>query len=149
MRRFVLDSNVYITAARDRNFGAELIRFSEQNLPRLYMHAVVVQELCTGAIGARARRFVEREIVAPFERRQRIIVPGYTAWKRSGRVVAALVERKVISAGGLARSFMNDVVIATSCREEGVTLITLNTADFERISQVERMSFTSPWPPGH
>lgn len=146
MKKYVLDSNIYITAARNEQFARELIRFSERFLPQLYLHAVVVQELYTGAINEQARRVVDRQIAAPFEKRGRVIVPSYRAWKRSGATVAALVERKTLTAGGIPRSFMNDVLLTNSCREEGATIVTLNDRDFIRIQQVERVAFTTPWP---
>lgn len=146
MKKYVLDSNIYVTAARNEQFASELIRFSERFLPQLYLHAVVVQELYAGAINEQARRLVERQIAQPFEKRGRIIVPSYKAWKRSGEIVAELVEKKILTAGGIPKSFMNDVLLATSCREEGAEIVTLNERDFGRIQQVERVPYTVPWP---
>jgi predicted nucleic acid-binding protein len=146
LKRYVLDSNIYITAARDGRFAGELIRFSERFLPQLYLNAVVVQELYTGAIDERARRFIEGQIVKPFEKRGRLIVPTYRAWKRSGSIVAELVKKRILTAGGIPKSFMNDVLLATSCEEAGAEVVTLNGRDFGRIQQVEHVSFTAPWP---
>jgi predicted nucleic acid-binding protein len=47
---------------------------------------------------------------------------------------------------GVPRSFTNGAVLAASCREEGVTLITRNRRDFERIQRLERFRFADPWP---
>lgn len=146
MRKYVLDSNIYITAARDRAFASELIRFTEQHLPHLYLHAVVVQELYRGTVNDHARQVVDRQVVAPFEKRGRLFTPSYAAWKRSGEIVAELVKRKRVTAGGVAPSMMNDILLAASCREEGVVLVTLNERDFEKIHQVERFSYVLPWP---
>lgn len=146
MTRYVLDTNLYIEAARDRSFAAALVRFTSMYLPQIYLHAVVAQELAIGAIHAVARRQLDRDLILPFERRGRVVVPSYRAWKRSGEIVADLTERKFLSVGGHARSFLNDVLLATSCREEGYTIITLNTADFERIAQVEMVRYVTPWP---
>jgi predicted nucleic acid-binding protein len=146
LKKFVLDSNIFITAARNEQFAGELIRFTERFLPQLYLHAVVVQELYTGAINSQARGAVERHIAQPFEKRGRLIVPSYEAWKRSGEIVAALVEKKVLTSGGIPRSFMNDVVLAASCREEGAEIVTLNERDFNRIQQIEKVACSAPWP---
>ena len=146
MRRFVLDTNLYIEAARDRERAEEFAQFSSAFLPSLYLHAVVVQELLAGAVSAEWRREVERGLVGPFEKRGRIIVPSYRAWKRSGEIVAELVAKKKISPGGMSRSFMNDVVLAASCRESGLILVTRNVRDFERIATVERLNVVEPWP---
>jgi predicted nucleic acid-binding protein len=146
VKKFVLDTNIYIAAARDRRFGAELVQFAGSYLPQLYLHAVVVQELMAGAIQEGARRRLERDVIQPFEKRGRIVLPTYRAWKRSGEIVATLVKEKVLTVGGVSRSFWNDAVLAVSCREEGVTVITRNEADFKRISKVERVSYVGPWP---
>lgn len=68
--------------------------------------------------------------------------------ERSAEVIALLTERRVISPGGTTRYFLNDVLLAVSCREAGVTLVTANLDDFERIRQVERFHFVPPWPDG-
>jgi predicted nucleic acid-binding protein len=146
VKKYVLDTNVYITAARDEEFGAEVAQFVGGFLPQIYLHAVVVQELTRGAINASARRRLDQDVIQPFEKRGRIVVPRYTAWKRSGEVVAELVDRKRVSAGGVLQSFVNDALLAVSCREEGMTLITMNAVDFARIALVEKISFEMPWP---
>jgi predicted nucleic acid-binding protein len=146
LKKYALDSNIFITAARNEQFAGELIRFTERFLPQLYLHAVVVQELYIGAINGQARGAIERNIAQPFEKRGRLIVPSYTAWKRSGEIVAVLVEKRVLTAGGIPKSFMNDVVLAASCREEGVEIVTLNERDFSRIRPVEKVAYSAPWP---
>jgi predicted nucleic acid-binding protein len=144
--RYVLDTNLYIEAARDRSKAEELKSFSSAFLPFLYLHAVVAQELMAGAVSAKWRRDIERGVVGPFERRGRIVLPSYPAWKRSGEVVAELVRRRAISPGGVRHSFLNDVVLATSCREGGFVLVTRNRSDFELIAKVESVRFEEPWP---
>ncbi len=60
--------------------------------------------------------------------------------------MAALVQRRRLSPGGFGRSFLNDVLLAVSCREAGVVLITTNVSDFSRIRAVEPFRFEPPWP---
>jgi predicted nucleic acid-binding protein len=146
VRRYVLDTNLYIAADRSEPEAEALIRFYSAYLPFTYLHATVVQELLAGAVDAKRGRRIDEAYVAPFESRGRLITPSFRTWKRSGEVVAALVQRKLLSPGGIARSFLNDVLIAVSCRESGVTLVTLNEADFRCIQQVERFEFMPPWP---
>jgi predicted nucleic acid-binding protein len=146
LKKYVLDSNIFITAARNEQFAGELIRFTERFLPQLYLHAVVVQELYTGAINEHARGLLERRITQPFEKRGRLIVPSYKAWKRSGEIVAWLVAKKVLTAGGIPKSLMNDVLLAASCREEGAEIVTLKERDFSRIEQIEQVAYAAPWP---
>lgn len=146
MTKYVLDASLYIEAVRDRAFAAGLAQFTSMFLPQIYLHSVVAHELMAGAISEDARRQVDRGVIQPFERRGRVVVPNYRAWKRSGEIVAELVEQKVMSTVGISRSFPNDVLLAVSCRDEGLTIITRNIADFERISGVETVRYTLPWP---
>jgi predicted nucleic acid-binding protein len=142
--RYVLDSSIYIEAIRDRTKSAWPARVHDGPVPRIALHAVVVRELLAGSAGALARRKSWRDLVEPFERRGRLLTPSYAAWRRE--IVASLVDRGELTAGGIPRSFTNDTLIAASCREEGVTLITRNVRDFERIRKVERVQFAEPWP---
>ena len=146
MASFVLDTNIYVSASRDPHWAAELSRFSRVALPRTYLHAVVAQELLSGGIGDELRRDIHEAVVAPFERRRRLVTPSFRAWVRSGEAVAQLASQRIISPGGFAKSFLNDVLLAASCREHGLTLVTRNLADFERIRRVLEFDFSPPWP---
>ena len=146
MKRFVLDTNLYIAADRDAANAEELTAFYDAYLPVTYLHAVVVQELLLGAIDARRGVAIRNAYVRPFESRGRMLTPTFADWARSGEVVAQLVRESIRSRGGFGRSFLNDVLLAVSCRSAGLTLVTNNVRDFERIRRVERFDFTPPWP---
>ena len=146
MPGFVLDTNVYISADRDNAWAGELLRFSRAALPRTFLHAVVAQELLAGAIGADRRNDLYDAVIAPFDRRRRLVAPSFRAWARSGEIVADLVAARAASPDGFTRSFLNDAVLAASCREHGLTLVTRNVADFERIRRVFPFDFVPPWP---
>jgi len=144
--KYVLDTNIFVQADRDRGWSEELVAFYANCLPATFLHAVVVQELLLGAVDARRGRELYEGYVAPFEARHRIVTPSYANWRRSGEVVAALVQRRRLSPGGFSRSFLNDVLLAVSCRAAGAVLITTNVTDFTRIRTVEPFRFVSPWP---
>ncbi len=146
MKRYVLDTNVFIDAMRDRGKAEELEAFSSAFLPFLHLHAVVAQELLAGAVTPRWRREIEAALIDPFERRGRVVVPSLAAWKRSGEIVSELVARKSLTAGGVPRSFLNDALLAASCREQGLTLVTRNRSDFALIATLEPVDWTEPWP---
>jgi predicted nucleic acid-binding protein len=146
VKRYVLDTNLYIEGARNRTKAEELKAFSSAFLPFLSLHAVVAQELLAGAISAEAKEEIERSLIAPFERRDRLIIPTWRAWLRSGEIIAELVRQKALSPGGFSRSFINDALLAASLRESGHVLITRNVGDFQLLARVERFQFTDPWP---
>jgi predicted nucleic acid-binding protein len=145
--KYVLDTNIFVRADRDATWADELAAFYLAFLPATFLHAIVVQELLLGAVNARRGQALYEGYVAPFEQRQRLITPSYASWRRSGDVVAALVQRRRLSRAGFSRSFLNDVLLAVSCREAGAVLITANVADFARIRTVEAFRFVEPWPP--
>ncbi|MBW3572289.1 MAG: PIN domain-containing protein [Gemmatimonadetes bacterium] len=146
MTRYVLDTNVFINADRDARWADELDRFSTEHLPHIHLSAVVVQEMLAGAVSPDRERAVRENYVEPFERRGRLITPTYNAWKRAGQIMSRLVNRKLMSPGAFARSFVNDCLLAASCRERGATLITLNVRDFELIRKIEPITVVPPWP---
>ena len=110
MTRYVLDTNIFVHADRDPTWAAELAAFYLTFLPVTYLHAVVVQEFLLGATSPRQDRALYQAYVAPFEDRKRVLTPSYSAWRRSGQVVATLVQRRRLSPGGFSRSFLNDVL---------------------------------------
>lgn len=112
MRPYILDTNLYIAAARSEERAGDLANFTSAALPALYLHSVVVQELLAGAVSGTGKREIIRSVIKPFEKRGRILVPSYRAWKRSGEIVCELVVQHEMSAGGFSRSFMNDALIA-------------------------------------
>lgn len=146
MPKFVLDTNLYIAANRDRGAAEALLGFYATHLPSTYFHATVAQELLLGCRTAEARREVRDAYLRPFEVRGRLVVPSFSAWTRSGELVAQLIQRRILSPGGFTRSFLNDALLAASCREDGLTLVTANIEDFTRLRLVERFEFVAPWP---
>ncbi|TVP54223.1 MAG: type II toxin-antitoxin system VapC family toxin [Gemmatimonadales bacterium] len=146
MRRYVLDSNLYIDAARNPERADELRRFVAQYLPVIYLHAVVAQELLAGAVDHRRAKLIEDNLIRPFEKRERVVTPRFGTWKRAGRIMAQLVHKKRMSAGGFGRSFVNDCLLGASCRDDGFALITRNVRDFALIQEVERFDVVEPWP---
>ena len=142
-RRYILDTNLYLDAMRTADGNAALRAFHAAYAPFEHLSAVVVQELRAGVRG-RAAALLESAIVTPFERRGRLVTPSYAAWKETGRVLAELVdgaEWRTVS-----RSFVNDVLLAMSCREAGIVLVTKNLRDCARISTVRRFDYAGPWP---
>ena len=146
MARYVLDTNLYIRADRDAAWAEGMTQFVSAFLPFIHLHAVVAQEVIAGAIDSRREKLIQDEIVGPFERRGRIVAPTFAAWKQAGLVIAHLVQKKLITPGGFGRSFVNDCVLAASCRDDGMVLITSNVADFSLIKKVLDVQVVHPWP---
>jgi len=145
-RKYVLDTNLFIEGFRDPARNAELQRFHAQFAPFEYLSAVVVQELRAGSRTAPDLRNLERDVLDVFARRGRLVVPSGRAWAESGDVLGTIARREGLALARLSKSFGNDVLLALSCREAGLVLVTENRRDFERIARVTEFEFVSPWP---
>lgn len=147
MRKYALDANCYIDAARQPAALEALEAFAAREAPRLYLSAVVAAELRAGCGSSRDRRRLEEHILAPFARRGRILTPSVAAWDALGLTLSQLREAGALDLSSMPRGFVFDVLIAFSCREAGVVLVTRNTRDMERIRTVFQFEFVSPFPP--
>lgn len=137
--KYALDTNLFIDAFRVEAEEARLADFHHRFAPAEHLCAVVVLELRAGARSPAAAAKLERHVFRPFEHRGRIFAPSYGTWKEAGAALARL-------GGGAASGFYNDVLIAASCREHGVTLVTRNVRDFRRIQTVLPFDFVEAWP---
>jgi predicted nucleic acid-binding protein len=145
-RKFVLDTNLYIGAIRDPDKEADLDAFLERNAPVTYMSAVVMQELRAGAITDASARALDKGIFEVFERRGRVAGPSVPSFKECGRILAALFRQDGVPFKERPRSLVNDILIALTCRENGMTLLT-DDGDFKIIRPFVRgFSFLAPWP---
>lgn len=144
--KFALDTNVFVDAFRDETFGKALAVFLEQALPTTFLSAVVVQELVAGARTREQVRALESSILRPFERRRRVFAPSSLAFRESGRLLAELARREGWAAIHSNPSLANDALLAASCREQGVTLVT-SDGDFDRFRPfLGRWRHVKPWP---
>lgn len=144
--KYAFDTNVFIEGFRRAEAQAEVFAFLRQALPFTYLSAVVMQELAAGAGTTVAARDLHQGVFAPFERRRRVFAPSSAAFVESGRALAALAKRDGWRLMDKNPSLLNDALIAASCREQGITLITRD-ADFERLAPlVKGFRHVVPWP---
>ena len=143
-RKYVLDSNCFIDAARNPIAGAAFESFCAQASPGLFLSAVVAAELRAGA--GRSRSRLERVVLAPYVRRGRVIAPSARSWEALGATLASLSARHGLVLADVSRSFVFDILIAHSCREAGATLVSANTRDMRRIARVFTFDFVAPYP---
>jgi predicted nucleic acid-binding protein len=145
-RKYALDTNLFIEGLRDAETNTRLFEFHAAFAPFEYLHSVVVQELRAGVKDNVGLRKLERHILSPFIGRGRMITPSFEAWRRSGDVLRELTRKHALEPSKVTKSFGNDILLATSCRESGVVLVTDNIRDFRRIHQVFSFDFVAPWP---
>jgi predicted nucleic acid-binding protein len=146
VQKYTVDTNLWIDAFADDILQTALDTFLEHAAPRTHLHTVVVQELRAGARTPGQVRTLEAAVFGPFERRGRVFGPSPTAFKECGRVLAALWRKDGVPFRDRPRSLVNDILIAASCREQGVKLITADR-DYRLIAPYVRgFEYVGPWP---
>ena len=133
---YALDTNVYIRALRNGDRISALKRFLLKTGTRVRLSAVVALELRAGARTTAQTQTVS-DLVASYESRGRVIVPSLAAYVESGRVLATLGAQGGVDVSR-SGSLVNDVLIATSCREAQVQLVTENSRDFAMLQRYLR-----------
>jgi predicted nucleic acid-binding protein len=146
--KYAVDTNLYVRAFRATDAAEELERFFAAFAPVSYLSSIVLHELLVGVNGPEMGRRIDRKIAEPFRRRRRIVTPTHGSWAAAGDAIAGLAAEEGLDRRSLPRSFVNDVLLAASCRETGVTLVTENVRDFARIRRVLPFDFVPPWPGG-
>lgn len=145
-RKYVLDTNCFVDASRTESDARAFADFCAWAAPGLYLSTVVAAELEAGAGSARDRRALDRQVLAPYVRRGRLVNPSRAAWEALGTTLATLVETQGLVLRDVRRSFVFDILIARSCREIGATLVSRNSADLARIAKVFRFDHVPPYP---
>jgi predicted nucleic acid-binding protein len=144
--KYTIDTNLYIDAVRDPATETALSEFLEQFGPLTYLHAAVIQELRAGARTTAQADALEHGIFVRFERVGRCFSPSVAAFKECGRILVDLWRTDGVPFPQRPRSLVNDILIAASCRESGVTLITAD-GDYDLIApHLKGFRHILPWP---
>jgi predicted nucleic acid-binding protein len=146
MRKYVLDTQLFIDAFRDPTANEALQQFHRAFAPFEYLSVVVAQELRAGIKRTEDRKALERHILRVFERSGRTFAPSAKAWHRSGDLLSDMARQEGLEIGRVSKSFANDVLLALSCREAGCVLVTGNERDFSRIRRHVSFDYVRPWP---
>lgn len=110
--RYVLDTNLFIDAFRDPAENDALQRFHAAFAPYELFSAIVGHELRTGVRSVEDRRRVDRHVLAPFERRGRMIVPSYRAWMRAAEALVSLARHRFIASPAHPPACRDDGMLA-------------------------------------
>ena len=144
MMRLVFDTQVYVEALRSPEGNATLDRLEDMGTA-IWLSAVVAHELMAGAPRRDDTR--ERALLLPFLARGLLVTPSFASWHRTGEAIGRLHARGRIDKRGVTKSFANDLLLAASCAEEEITLVTRNIRDFALIAEEIPFEFIPPWPP--
>ncbi len=143
MAGIVFDSSVYVNALRKGDESIFLLRNYEDRDGQMpvWLSVVVVEELLAGAVDIKTQKLLAR-IQKVFESNNRLLVPNKTDWVETGKIINRFGQRFGYETVGKGR-ITNDVLIAMSVLRQGLTLITSNAKDFERIALIRQFNWES------
>lgn len=146
MRKFVLDTNLYIYAFRSVAGAKELAHFLTAFGPAAHLSSVVLHELLVGAKTPAKSDEIRKRVAGPLERAGRVVTPTHGAWETAADAIARMARVEKRDLRSVPKSLVNDYLLAASCREAGVTLITRDVADFAEIRRHFTFDFVEAWP---
>lgn len=146
MKKYVLDTNLYIRAFRSVDGARELRDFYEAFAPSTYLSSIVLHELLVGANTEAKNRSIQDTLARPLRRARRVITPSHGAWQMSAEAIARMTRKDKRDLRSVPKSLIHDYLLAASCREAGATLITDNVADFAAIRRRIRFEYEAAWP---
>ena len=129
--KVILDTNVYLEAARSEDGRARFRTTFFPLLPSTVLSAVVAYELRVNARDDRTGELV-REYIGPMERAGRTVSPTFADWSEAGAIVTSIEAREKQLRSKLP-TLLNDVLIALCARRVGATLFTHNREDFQLV----------------
>jgi len=146
VKKYILDTNLYVKAFRSQESAKELELYFAEFTPNTYLSSVVFHELLAGASTPAKARQIREDLLGPLTKAGRVMTPSHSAWDQAGSSIAAMARHEARELRSVPKSLVNDFLLAASCRESGATLVTDNTADFKLIREYLRHEHVAPWP---
>lgn len=131
MLRYLLDTNIVIYVIKRRPLQA--LELFNQQAGRMAISAITLAELMHGAEKS-SRPPTNLAVVEDFCSRLEVLAYGAKAAQHYGSIRAVL-ERQGQTIG------VNDLHIAAHARSEGLTLVTNNMREFERVESLQLESW--------
>lgn len=143
MAGILFDTSVYISALRKGDQSIlnlrRAARLGGQQTQPLWLSVVALEELLVGAVDAKTRKeflLMERE----FYRIGRLLVPDRQDWILAGQILSKIGSKHGFDLVGRAR-MINDALIATSAARLGLTVLTKNPGDYQRIAEFRHFNW--------
>ncbi len=134
----MFDSSVYIASWREADYAELDQQLTYLDKRPVYLSSVVLEELYVGATNPRVVKQVA-SIERQFKNVNRLIVPNLTDWVTTGQILSKIGHKYGFELVKLSR-MTNDCLIAVSARRLGVSVVTLDAADFQKISEFQKFN---------
>ena len=146
MKKYVLDTNLYIRAFRSEEGKRAMQQYLAGFTPSTFLSSVVAHELLVGTNTDSKARDIHNHVIEPLRRVGRLITPSHEAWTEAGEAIAKMARKGKRDLSTIPKSLVHDYLLAASCRESGMTLVTENVSDFKEVRRQLRFEFVAPWP---
>jgi predicted nucleic acid-binding protein len=146
VKKYLLDTNLYVRAFRSQEGAAELEQYLTDFTPNTYLSSIVLHELLVGARTVEKAKQIREVLLGPLVRAGRLVTPSHSAWEQAGSAIAAMARQEGRDLQSVPKSLVNDFLLAASCRESGVILVTENVGDFHLIRRYLKHDHLPPWP---
>jgi predicted nucleic acid-binding protein len=146
--KYTLDSSVLVDAIRTPGGYEALGDFMSWARGDVYLSSVVVAELEAGARSPASRERLDERFLAPFERREHVVAPTASEWRRAGRVLGEFDASAVRESGdpGSPVPHLNDALLAVQARNQGWVVITRDGGFGELTAKVPGLRVLRPFP---
>ena len=132
--KFILDTNVYVSAASSELGWKRFEKHVFPLLPFVYLSSVVVFELSLAKKKIEDQVFLNHHIAAVQEA-GRLVMPSFEDWK----------DAASLASGNKLRSYLCDILIGYSARHIGAYLLTFDFKDFIPLSKKLNFQMKRPW----
>jgi predicted nucleic acid-binding protein len=139
MPKILYDASVYIQAWREKRLGLFTSRAQAKSF--VYFSCVVGSELLRGARDAGFRNMC-RKVWKDFRKANRLVVPTDNDWLDAAATLNQIAQHYGYEEIGLAR-LAHDTLIGIPARRLGISVVTLNIGDFQRIAEFRPFSLLS------
>ncbi len=146
MKRYVLDTNLYVRAFRSEKGAQQLRDYYAAFTPSTYLSSIVLHELLVGANTEAKHQHIMQTMAVPLLRAGRVITPSHGAWQASAEAIARMARKEKRDLRTIPKSLVNDYLLAASCRESGATLVSENVADLDEVGHYIKFQYMTPWP---
>lgn len=106
----------------------------------VWLSAIVLQELYAGAIESGTQKLLRR-LENSFRSVNRLVVPSLSDWTDAGITLCQIGRKFGFEDIGKNR-ISNDTLIAMNARRNGLTLLTVNARDFEKIAMIKEFHWS-------
>ncbi len=136
-QKILFDTSFYIRSLRQDD--RPNLRNSSGSTNRIYLCAVVVEELFAGAADTKSLKAL-RTFEESFSKVNRLIVPNQSDWTSTGLILNKIGRKYGFDRIG-KQKLTNDALLAATAGRLGIRIVTANARDFTLLREFRNFEF--------